>query len=118
MKNVVYTVNVSGTCIGFSEDFTVNVVVNFYLEAPTAFTPNGDGSNDVFKFEQKNIGNIDLKIFNRWGKIVFSTTDVNEGWDGRVNGQMQNIDTYTYYVKAETIYGYKFEKKGSFLLLK
>jgi gliding motility-associated-like protein len=96
----------------------VEVIKDFYLEAPSAFTPNGDLKNDIFIFESKNIRNFDLKIFNRWGKIVFSTNDISRGWDGNVNGHLQNIDTYKYLVKAETIHGYKFEKSGEFLLLK
>jgi gliding motility-associated-like protein len=117
-RDVTYQVELKNSCIDFIEDFTVKVIFDFYLEAPSAFTPNGDGTNDVFKLEEKNIKSMELKIFDRWGKIVFTTNDVQNGWDGTVNGHIQNIDTYTYYITAETIYGYKFEKKGSFLLLK
>lgn len=117
-KSVTYTVETKNDCFDFTENFNVEVIRDFYLEAPSAFTPNGDSNNDLFKFEEKNVKNFDLKIFNRWGEIVFSTNDVNQGWDGNVNGHAQNIDTYVYSVKAETIHGYKFEKKGEFLLLK
>jgi gliding motility-associated-like protein len=117
-KSVTYTVETKNDCFDFTENFNVEVIRDFYLEAPSAFTPNGDSNNDLFRFEEKNVKNFDLKIFNRWGEIVFSTNDVNQGWDGYVNGHAQNIDTYVYSVKAETIHGYKFEKKGEFLLLK
>ena len=117
-KDVTYTVEVKNSCYDFLENFNIKVIIDFYLEAPSAFSPNGDTNNDVYKFEQENIKKFDLKIFNRWGDIVFSTNDVLVGWDGNVNGKAQNIDTYTYFVKAETIHGYKFEKKGNFLLLK
>ncbi|MDP4226232.1 MAG: PKD domain-containing protein [Bacteroidota bacterium] len=117
-KNVTYQVEISNSCVDFMEDFNIKVVNDAYLEAPSAFTPNGDSNNDVFKFESKNIKDFDLKIFDRWGKVVFSTTDVAQGWDGKVDGHLQNIDTYVYYVKAVTNSGYKFEKKGTFLLLK
>ena len=63
-------------------------------------------------------GKFELNIFNRWGKIIYTTTDINSGWDGNVNGHPQSIDTYVYSVKATTIHGYSFEKKGEFLLLK
>jgi gliding motility-associated-like protein len=118
IKTTTYTVEMTDKCFDFSEKFLVNVIADFYLEAPGAFTPNGDSNNDLFKFEEKNIKNFDLKIFNRWGEIVFSTNDVNNGWDGTVNSHAQNIDTYVYKVKAETIHGYSFEKRGEFLLLK
>jgi len=118
LKDFTYTVGMKDKCYDITEEFKIKVIADFYLEAPSAFTPNGDLSNDIFKFEAKNIATIDLKIFNRWGKIVFSTNDTSEGWDGTVNGKAQNADTYTYYIKAETITGHKFEKNGSFLLLK
>jgi gliding motility-associated-like protein len=105
-------------CFDLFEKFNVNVIADFYLEAPSAFTPNGDSNNDIFKFEEKNIADFEMRIFNRWGEIVFSTNDVQQGWDGYVNGHLQNIDTYKYAVKATTIHGYTFERKGEFLLLK
>jgi gliding motility-associated-like protein len=118
IETTTYTVETKNNCFDFSEEFLVNVIRDFYLEAPSAFTPNGDSNNDIFRFEGSNIANFDLKIFNRWGDIVFSTNDINQGWDGTVNGHSQNIDTYKYLVVAETTHGYKFEKKGEFLLLK
>lgn len=117
-ESTTYTAELKNGCFDFQAEFNINVIADFYLEAPSAFTPNGDSFNDVFRFEVYNIVSFDLKIFNRWGEIVFSTTDMNEGWDGNVNGHAQNIDTYVYTVEAETIHGYRFEKKGEFLLLK
>lgn len=117
-KDITYTVEIKNTCVDFSEKFNIKVIFDFYLEAPAAFTPNGDSNNDVFGFEAYNIQSFELKIFNRWGQLVFSTNDINNGWDGTVSGHLQNADTYTYFVKAETTTGYKFEKTGNFLLLK
>jgi len=113
-----YNSEITDGCFDVTEKFMVEVISDFYLEAPSAFTPNGDSNNDLFKFESKNIADFELKIFNRWGEMVFSTNDVNQGWDGYVNGHLQNIDTYKYTVRATTIHGYSFEKKGEFLLLK
>jgi gliding motility-associated-like protein len=117
-RSATYSVTVNNGCFNFIVDFYIEVIKDFYLEAPSAFTPNGDSNNDVFRFESKNILDIDLKIFNRWGEIVFSTSDVNQGWDGNVNGHAQNIDTYKYTVKARSTYGYEFTKSGEFLLLR
>jgi gliding motility-associated-like protein len=117
-RDITYRVNLKNNCFDITESFNIGVIADFYLEAPSAFTPNGDSNNDVFKFEEEHIESFDLKIFNRWGEMVFSTQDVHEGWDGRVKGHTQNIDTYTYLVKAETIHGYRFEKRGELLLLK
>jgi gliding motility-associated-like protein len=117
-KTTSYSVEATNSCFDITEKFIVEVISNFYLEAPSAFTPNGDSNNDVFKFETKNITNFELRIFNRWGEIVFSTNDISQGWDGDVNGHPQNADTYKYSVKAETIHGYSFIKSGEFLLLR
>lgn len=118
VQTTTYTVETNNNCFDFAEKFLINVIKDFYLEAPSAFTPNGDSNNDEFRFKWNNIKSFNLKIFNRWGEIVFSTDDINESWDGTVNGHLQNIDTYIYKVKAETLHGHKFEKRGEFLLLK
>jgi gliding motility-associated-like protein len=117
-ESTTYSVTLSDGCYIVTENFNIEVIRDFYLEAPSAFTPNGDSNNDLFRFEAKNILEVDLKIFNRWGEIVFSTSDVSQGWDGNVNGHAQNIDTYKYTVKARSIHGYEFEKIGEFLLLR
>ena len=114
----IYTVEARNGCFDLTENFNVEVLADFYLEAPKAFTPNGDSNNDIFLFEQKNISSFNLKIFNRWGEIVYSTNDIQKGWDGYVNGHLQNVDTYEYIVKATTVHGFQFEKRGEFLLLK
>src|SRR5690606_27857555 len=75
-------------------DFTSRVFV------PSAFSPNGDGRNDVFR-----VGNIDFekvqefRVFNRWGKELFSTTDPKEGWDGTWNGVPQDGGVYHYMIR-------------------
>jgi gliding motility-associated-like protein len=117
-KTTLYSVNVKDKCFTTLIKFNVNVIIDYILEAPKAFTPNGDNKNDIFRFEKKDIKKFELKIYNRWGGLVFSTDNPETGWDGKFNGKLQNIDTYTYFLEAETIYGYKFEKKGSLLLLK
>ncbi len=73
---------------------------------PNVFTPNGDGKNDNFlPIVINDIGQIDLQVFNRWGTLVFQSTDVNEfatkGWDGRDKntGQMCSDGVYFYFCK-------------------
>lgn len=117
-RTTVYSVEAFNDCFEITEKFNVEVIADFYLEAPSAFTPNGDSNNDLFMFESGNISDFELKIFNRWGEIVYTGNDVHQGWDGCVNGHLQNIDTYKYAVKATTIHGYQFERKGEFILLR
>jgi gliding motility-associated-like protein len=54
---------------------------------PNAFTPNGDGTNDKFIIKGTGIENYSIDIFDRWGTNIFSSTDINEGWDGTLSGK-------------------------------
>lgn len=89
------------------------------LYMPTAFTPNGDGLNDVFK--PTFIGpsaKYDFRIFNRWGQLVFRSTTPGEGWDGNFRGVPQKNDVYVFYITAEGGCNGKFEQKGTFALIR
>ena len=68
-----------------------------YIYMPNAFTPNGDGLNDVFKIYGKNIAINRFEIFNRQGEMVFETNDVNTGWDGSYKGAT-TTGTYVYLI--------------------
>jgi gliding motility-associated-like protein len=66
---------------------------------PSAFTPNSDGANDVYKVGGGEfVSKFALSIFNRWGQKVFESTSVNKGWDGKLSGKSQSAGTYVYYV--------------------
>ena len=69
-----------------------------FYELPNAFTPNGDGQNEVFKpFPFRFIASIDMQVFNRWGNLVFETTDPNINWDGsNLSGDALNNGVYFY----------------------
>ncbi len=60
----------------------------FWFYVPTAFTPNGDGMNDRFRpsTDYEQIKKFSLKVFDRWGQLIFNTTNAEQGWDGKVNG--------------------------------
>ncbi|MBL7774124.1 MAG: CotH kinase family protein [Chitinophagaceae bacterium] len=68
---------------------------------PNAFSPNGDGTNDVFniKLGMDAIG-MDMKIFDRWGNEVFHGNKLEEGWDGKFKGKAMDIGTYQYLIKV------------------
>ena len=64
---------------------------------PNAFTPNGDGDNDVFLPISSEIDQFTLRVFNKWGQLVFETDDINRGWNGKCNeGKEANIDMYVW----------------------
>ncbi len=107
---------------GFStqNEYNVKVLPISSIDVPDAFTPNGDGHNDVIYVAGWGIKKlIEFSIYNRWGEKVFTTDDITKGWDGIHNGKKQNTDTYAYYVEAETwIDPVPIKKKGSFSLLR
>jgi gliding motility-associated-like protein len=89
------------------------------VSIPDAFSPNGDGKNDLFRIISK--GNQDVKQFiivNRWGQKVFQTTNQSAGWDGRLNGVPQDMGTYTYYLRYTCTDGRTLEKKGDLVLVR
>ena len=100
--------------------YKIDVSNDVVIAIPKAFTPNGDNLNDILKI-QYGAGlkafNF-LKIFNRWGNIVFQTTNLNQGWDGNVNGNPQEMDAYTYFISYITYKDEAVSKTGSFILLR
>lgn len=89
------------------------------LDFPNVFTPNGDGSNDVFTSIQHPSGfaTFECVIFNRWGNIMYTYDDINGQWDGKVGGTMAAEGIYFYKVKAVTKTGKEVDKQGFFHLL-
>lgn len=75
---------------------TVNVKPRPKIVLPTAFSPNNDGVNDVLRPLSVGVQVVSFRIYNRWGEMIFSTTSTDDGWDGRVDGQMQNMGVYSY----------------------
>ncbi len=88
------------------------------IGVPNAFSPNGDGINDVVKVEGKGIVELEFRIFNRWGLEVFSTNDPKVGWDGIYKGVPQEMEVYTYLAKAKFITGEPALLKGNITLLR
>jgi gliding motility-associated-like protein len=90
------------------------------VSIPKAFTPNNDNLNDILKIEYGSGLKVFhfLKIFNRWGNVVFQTTNLNQGWDGNMNGIPQEMDAYTYFISYVTYKDEPVSKTGSFILLR
>ena len=80
-----------------------SIVVYTSLRMPSAFTPNGDGKNDIFRIPPSyRLVKVDeFSIFDRFGEKVFSTRNVAKGWDGRIHSVPQNAGTYVWYIKYE-----------------
>ena len=115
-----YTVTATDSMECFDEvAYLVIDVSEGTVDLPTAFTPNNDGYNDIIKVNGWGIKELlEFQIYNRWGQLLFETNDINEGWDGTYKGKNQNIDTYIYSVKVETLQGVILTKSGSFSLMR
>lgn len=72
------------------------------LYVPNAFSPNGDGQNDILYVLGGKLEEMELVIYNRWGQIVFQSTDRSQGWDGTFNGKPLNTDVFAYRLKGRT----------------
>ena len=86
---------------------------------PTGFTPNADGKNDQFKpipVAIKQLGY--FRIFNRWGQLMFSTTKLNEGWNGKFAGIDQSGGIYVWMIQAITKDNQVINKKGTVALIR
>jgi len=111
------TVNYLSGC-SISQTITVFVGDGEIFYVPNAFTPNGDGNNDVFTIYGFGLAKANLKIFNRWGEKVFDSQNQWHGWDGTYKGEMQAPGVYTYYVEGIYLNGKIKEKKGSVTLIR
>ena len=86
---------------------------------PNAFTPNGDGINDVFKAIAPGIKQTNyFRIFNRWGKLIFETHNPSIGWDGKYMGIPQPSSVYIWIIKGEDFTGKILELKGTVTLIR
>jgi gliding motility-associated-like protein len=111
----IYTANKCKT----TDTLQVNVFEKTDIMVPEAFTPNNDGVNDQLIFY--NIGITKLKyfrIFNRWGQLLFETTNENSYWDGTFNGVLQPIDSYVWMVEGVGSDGGTFNKRGQSILIR
>lgn len=88
---------------------------------PTAFSPNGDGENDIFRIVPPTLNIMainEFAVYNRWGEKVYSTSDINAGWDGTYKNKAQEIGVYIWYIKAITFDGDPVFKKGNVTLIR
>tara|TARA_B110000902_G_scaffold125810_1_gene146858 strand:+ start:76 stop:5394 length:5319 start_codon:yes stop_codon:yes gene_type:complete len=77
----------------------INISPEYTLYAPNAFTPNGDGNNDVFLAKGNGVTSFEMQVFDRWGGIVFESSDIEYGWDGLdASANSAGIGTYMYHI--------------------
>lgn len=89
-----------------------------YVYVPNAFSPNSDGVNDKMYVRGLNLEEIDFKIFDRWGELVFETTDQSVGWDGTFKGELLDPDVYVYHLRVICFDGQENLIKGNITLMR
>jgi gliding motility-associated-like protein len=89
-----------------------------FVYVPNAFTPNGDGENDVLYVYGAMIQGILFRIYDRWGELVFETKERNTGWDGTFRGKLLDPDVYDYYLQVDCIDGLQNIIKGNITLMR
>ena len=85
---------------------------------PNAFSPNGDGNNDVLKVYGSSVRDVVMRIYNQWGELIFETKDVNKGWDGTWKGRPQAVGVYVYVAQVTFYNNATMKRKGTVNLIR
>lgn len=103
-----------------TDTVTIYVTQRTIVEVPNAFSPNGDGINDeIFVLNHEVSELLEYSIYNRWGQQIFTTTDINQGWNGKLeDGTEAGLGTYIYIVRANGLGGEYFERQGNITLVR
>ncbi len=99
----------------------VRIIDEVTFHIPTGFSPDGDGTNEIFRPYGNAISEEDylMQIYDRWGEIVFESTDFNKGWDGSIKGNKKGQSgTYSYVIRFVDTFNVPHERSGSVTLIK
>jgi gliding motility-associated-like protein len=110
-------VNKTATCYG-SASLHAEVLQHKPVFIPNAFSPTGDGNNDRFLVYGEDIKTVDMKIFNRWGELVFESSNGFEGWDGTYRGQLVMPQVFTYTSTITFLDNSQVHKAGSVTVIR
>lgn len=107
-----------GGCITM-DTVKVSVYDSSDIFVPKAFTPNRDGKNDLLQPFLVNIATLKFfRVYNRWGQLMFQTSDSNQGWDGMYNYKPQPLETYTWIAEGIDSNGITIFRKGQTALIR
>ncbi len=116
-----YTVSILGS-LGCPKSAIITIYViecdPASIFVPNTFTPNGDGKNDVLYVRGNSITELYFAVYNRWGQLVFETTDITKGWNGIYNNMKADPAVFAWYLKAKCFNGETLEKKGNVTLIR
>ncbi|WP_155209766.1 gliding motility-associated C-terminal domain-containing protein [Fulvivirga aurantia] len=97
---------------------TITLIKPNNIYFPNAFTPDGDGLNDSFGINGRFIVNFELKIFNRWGEMIFTSSSMENNWDGTLNGNPLPQGSYAFTATMTDQAGREIENDGTIVLLR
>ncbi len=120
-SNIQYVVRVSNDIGCFNTDTILVKVFRLSpgLFVPNAFSPNGDGLNDVFRPIAIGMKSVDIfRVYNRWGQLLYSGTGKDAGWDGKFGGRPQEAATYVWYAEGVDYLNNKIKQKGTVILIR
>ncbi len=117
---VVYRVVAVPNDAAFSNAYSndLRVIYRSRVFFPNAFTPDGDGLNDIFNFESRFIQSCTLRIYSRWGELLYLTEQLDVGWDGTLGGTYAPVGTYVYQAELIDDMGVSFTKTGEVVLIR
>jgi gliding motility-associated-like protein len=98
--------------------YTIIIDPIFIIYIPNAFTPNGDNINDAFGPSVYGISEFEMTIYNRWGQIIYHTTEQNKPWDGTINNNETQAGVYTYSIVATDLKDKPHKFVGAFTLFR
>ncbi len=113
----IYNVTVTNSCGDASDVITITECPSSSLWVPDVFTPNGDGKNDLFIPAGTNITDFEMYIFDRWGQLIFKTTDINKGWNGTFNNKTCQEGVYSWLIFYTGVNNTRNNKYGHVTLL-
>jgi gliding motility-associated-like protein len=121
VENGEYDVTLTAFSAGGCENiYELKALVNVDDDTfiPSAFSPNGDGKNDMFRLLGYDFETMNMLIFNQWGELIFIGKDIAQGWDGTTKGSVGEIGNYTYIIDATTVDGLQLFYKGVVALIR
>lgn len=101
-----------------NDSILIEVLLTIHYGIPNAFSPNGDGENDVLYVRGDGIDRMTLMIYNRYGQMVFKSEDQKNGWDGTHNGKAVNPGVFVYYLELSLANGETVKLKGNVTLVR
>lgn len=111
----ILTVTDANGCV---DTAALEILVSLMPVVPTAFTPNGDGENDVFRIRGGPFKATDFKVYNNWGQVIFQTNDAQVGWDGTYKGIDQPLGVYTWTFEVTITNGRVIRQSGDVTLIR